>query len=59
MGISIPVGIFGLKGQRVNAVKLNQDEQLLIIHCNRDRRRKVIDPETGRKGAINRYMSLT
>ncbi len=35
MGISIPAGIFGLKGQRVNTVKLNQDEQLHIFYVTR------------------------
>ena len=50
------MAIFGLSGQRVNAVKLNQDEQLLIIHCDRDKRKKAIDPVTSRRGAINRYV---
>ena len=54
MGISIPMAIFRLSGQRVKAVKLNQDEQLLIIHCDRDRRKKAIDPVADRRGTINR-----
>ena len=56
MGISISTGIFGLSGQRVNAIKLNQEEQMLVIQCNRDRRKKVMDPVTGKKGTINQYV---
>ena len=46
----------GLKGQRVNQIKLDEQEQQLIIHCRRDKRRKVIDPVTGQKGTINRFV---
>ena len=56
MGSRIPMAIFCLGGQRVKAVKLNQDEQLLIIHCDRDRRKKTIDPVIGRRETINRYV---
>jgi len=54
MGISIPKDIFGLKGQRVNKIK--SDGQQLVIHCHRDRRRNAVDPVTGKKGTINRYV---
>ena len=43
-----------LKGQRVNEIK--QEEQYLVIHCSRDKRRSPIDPLTGKKGTINRYV---
>ena len=43
MGISIPKGIFGFKGQSVNAIKLNKDTQEINVICRRDRRMKVID----------------
>ena len=55
MGISsIPKDILGLKGQRVNEIK--RDGQQLVIHCYRDRRRSAVDPVTGKKGTINRYV---
>ncbi len=46
----------GLKGQRVNQIKLDEQEQQLVIHCSRDKRRNAIDPVTGQKGTINRYV---
>jgi transposase len=56
MDIGIQRDILGLQGQRVNQVKLDEQEQQLVIHCNRDRRRNAIDPVTGKKGTINRYV---
>ncbi len=49
MGISIPKGIFGFKGQSVNEIKLNKDTQEINVICRRDRRMKVIDPVCYRK----------
>jgi hypothetical protein len=56
MDIGIPKGILGLKGQRVNDIKLDEDKQQLTIKCSRDRRRNAVDPVTGRAGTINRYV---
>lgn len=56
MSIDIPRNILGLTGQRVNEIKLNQEEQQLVIHCSRDGRRNAVDPVTGRKGTINRHV---
>lgn len=56
MDIGIQRDILGLQGQRVNQVRLDEQEQQLVIHCNRDRRRNAIDPVTGKKGTINRYV---
>lgn len=56
MGISIPKDIFGFKGQRVNKITLDQEEQQLVIHCSRDRRRSAVDPITSKQGTINRYV---
>lgn len=56
MDIGIQRDILGLKGQRVNQIKLDEQEQQLVIHCRRDRRRNAIDPVTGEKGTINRYV---
>jgi len=49
MGIDIQRDILGLKGQRVNEIKLDKEKQQLIIYCRRDRRRNAIDPVTGLK----------
>jgi len=56
MGIDIQRDILGLKGQCVNQIKLDEQKQQLVIHCNRDRRRNAVDPVSGRKGTINRYV---
>ena len=54
MSTDISKDILGLKGQRVNTIK--QDEQQIVIHCHRDKRRRAIDPITGKKGTVNRYV---
>jgi len=56
MNIDIPRDILGLKGQRVNQVTLDEKQQQLVIYCHRDRRRNAIDPVTGKKGTVNRYV---
>ncbi len=56
MGISISAQILGLKGQRINEIKLDELGRQIIIHCGRDQRRKVIDPVTGQQGTVNRYV---
>jgi transposase len=57
MSTGISSVILGLNGQRVNQIKLDTDKQQVRILCRRDRRNKVIDPLTGNKGTINRYVS--
>jgi len=56
MSIDISRNILGLKGQRVNEIKLDHEEQKLVIHCSRDMRRNAVDPVTGKKGTVNRYV---
>ena len=56
MGIDIQRDILGLNGQCVNEIKLDEERQQLIIYCRRDRRRNAIDPVTGQKGTVNRYV---
>ena len=46
----------GLNRQRVNKIKLDDQEHQLVIHCRRDRRRAAIDPVLRLKGTINRYV---
>ena len=54
--INISKRILGLSGQRVKEVKLDDKTKRLIIYCDRDKRRKPIDPVTGKHGSINRYV---
>jgi len=56
MGIDIQRNILSLKGQCVNQIKLDDEEEQLVICCRRDRRRNAIDPVTGQKGTVNRYV---
>ena len=56
MGTNIPSHILSLQGQRVNQIQVKPDQQKVTIHCSRDRRRKAIDPVTGRRGRINQYL---
>ena len=55
MSINISPTILGLSGQRVNEITLNKHHKTVHIHCQRDKRRKAIDPLTGKQGTINRY----
>jgi len=56
MSTNIPSSILSLKGQQVNQIKHNQNSNQVVIHCSRDKRRKVIDPLTGRHGTVNQYV---
>jgi transposase len=56
MGTNIPSDILSLQGQRVNQIKYDPALKQIVIHCNRDRRRKAVDPVTGRQGRVNQYV---
>lgn len=56
MSINISPTILGLSGQRVNEITLNKHHETVHILCQRDKRRKAIDPFTGQKGTINRFV---
>lgn len=56
MGAGIPTKILCVKGQRVNRIEWQSSAQCVVVQCKRDRRRKAVDPITGRKGTINRYI---
>ena len=56
MEIGISRDILGFKGQRVNEIKLDEEKQQIVIHCSRDRRRCAVDPVSGKKGTVNRYV---
>ena len=56
MGTGISANILGLSGQRVNEIKLDEHRHQVHVLCSRDRRKKVVDPLTGFKGTVNRYV---
>ena len=56
MSLGIPAKILCLSGQRVNHIQLEQESQQVVIRCKRDRRRKAVDPISGKQGPINRYI---
>ncbi len=56
MSINISPTILGLSGQRVNEITLNKHHQTVHVICQRDKRRKAIDPITGKSGTVNRYV---
>jgi len=56
MSINIPANILGLSGQRVNELTVNNIRKTAHVLCKRDKRRKAIDPVTGKQGTINRYV---
>jgi len=56
MSINIPANILGLSGQRVNEITRNNIRNTVHVLCKRDKRRKAIDPVTGKQGTINRYV---
>ena len=56
MSTNIQSDILSFQGQRVNQIKYDPDLNQVVIHCSRDRRRKVVDPVTGRQGTVNQYV---
>ncbi len=56
MSINIPANILSLKGPRINKVEHDEERQRVLIHCNRDRCKKVIDPLTSQQGRVNQYI---
>ena len=56
MYINIPSQILALKGQCVKEILFNQKNKIIEICCRRDKRKKPVDPETGKPGRINQYI---
>lgn len=56
MGIGIPTKILCVKGQRVNRIEWQESTESIVVHCTRDKRRKAVDPVTGKQGTINRLI---
>lgn len=56
MGIGVPTKILNLTGQVIKHIDWLPDHQQVVIRCRRDKRRRVVDPVTGKKGTVNRYV---
>lgn len=59
MSINIPTSILGLKGQCVNRINCDFDNNMIIISCRRDKRYKPKDSENKKPVTINRYIRRT
>ncbi|MBL8820842.1 MAG: hypothetical protein JNL58_32810, partial [Planctomyces sp.] len=59
MGAVIPAGIFGLEGQVIKEVVMDEASGRVRIVCDRDRRRRPVDPRTRRRGGVNRLLRRT
>jgi len=55
MGVTIPSGILGLRGQVVNSIEL-EGAGVIRVSCRRDRRIAAMDARTGHRGRSNRWL---
>jgi len=53
MGAAIPARIFGLRGEGVNGVTV-EDGGVIRVECRRDVRYRPVDARTGPRGRVNR-----
>lgn len=58
MGVTIPKGILGLRGQIVKSVDL-ESHGVVRVHCRRDARYQPVDARTGHRGRTNRRLRRT
>ncbi|MDE0855514.1 MAG: hypothetical protein OSA97_13935 [Nevskia sp.] len=58
MGVAIPKGIVGLRGQVVKSIEL-EGPGVVRVHCRRDARYQPVDARTGQVGRINRRLRRT
>ena len=59
MGAVIPAGIFGLEGQVIKDIVMDEASGRVRIVCDRNRRRRPVDHRTGRRGGVNRLLRRT
>lgn len=59
MGAIIPAAIFGLEGQVIKDIVMNEANGRVRIVCDRNRRRRPVDHRTGRRGSVNRLLRRT
>ncbi|MDE1311293.1 ISL3-like element ISVa7 family transposase [Vibrio aestuarianus subsp. cardii] len=48
--------LFNFKGQSVQSVTLEESSHSVLVKCKRDRRCKVVDPETGAPRTVDHYV---
>ncbi|SBO12934.1 Transposase [Vibrio mediterranei] len=48
--------LFNFKGQSVQSVTLEASSHSVLVKCKRDRRCKVVDPETGKPRTVDHYV---
>ena len=58
MGVAIPKGIVGLRGQVVKSIEL-EGPGVVRVHCRRDARYQPVDARTGHVGRVNRRLRRT
>jgi transposase len=56
MAATIPAQILGLRGQCVKHVSYDDERDVLLFDCDRDRRFIPIDHRTGSRGTVNRRL---
>jgi transposase len=59
MSLNISSKILSLPGQRVNDAQHDLSQRRLTLVCDRDQRYRIIDPVSGKRGKINRYVRRT
>lgn len=59
MGAVIPAAIFGLEGQVIKDIVINEASGRVRIVRDRNRRRRPVDHRTGRRGRVNRLLRRT
>src|SRR5699024_10538839 len=56
MAAIIPSAILGLRGQCVKSISWQEEEQSLMVHCNRDRRLAPVARHGCRRCTVNRWL---
>ena len=51
--------LISLQGQRIHSVKVDESTQSIDVYCHRDRRFKVVDPESKKPCTVNTYVCRT
>jgi transposase len=59
MGAVIPAGILGYEGQVIKEVRQDEATGKVTVVCRRDRRRRPVEPRSGRFGPVNRWLRRT
>ncbi len=49
--------LFSIQGQKIHSVEVDESTQIIDVYCRRDRRFKVVDPESQEPCTVNIYVS--